>query len=114
MSTSKETIDYLIEMLGDDKRFSTRAMFGEYALYVDQKVVGLVCNDQLYIKILPSSDKLKDVCEQDSPYPGAKKHYLVEESQLQQISDLPDVLFSVANSLPLPKKKNSKKGTRSK
>ena len=114
MSTSKETVDYLLKMLGDDKRFSTRSMFGEYALYADQKVVGLVCNDQLYVKILPASDKLMDVCEQDSPYPGAKKYYLVEESQLQRIPDLPDILFSVASSLPIPRKKKSKKGAKSK
>ena len=110
MSTSKETVDYLLEMLGDHKRFSTRAMFGEYALYVDQKVVGLVCDDQLYVKILPASDGLKDICEQDFPYPGAKKYYLVEESQLHQIPDLFEILISIASSLPV--KKNVKKGAK--
>jgi TfoX/Sxy family transcriptional regulator of competence genes len=45
MSTQKETIEYILEKLGDYKRFSARAMFGEYALYADGKVVALVYDD---------------------------------------------------------------------
>ena len=36
----------------------SRAMFGEYALYADGKVVALVCDDLLYVKILPASAAL--------------------------------------------------------
>ncbi len=69
MSTQKETVEFILEKLGD-KRFSVRAMFGEYALYADPsksssraggRVVGLICDDQLYVKILPESAELEDV-----------------------------------------------------
>lgn len=110
MSTSRETVDFILESLGDKSRFSVRAMFGEFALYADGKVVGLICNDQLYIKILPVSSGLNEICEQDSPYSGAKPCYLIEESQLQQIDNIASMLLEMAKSLPLPKKK--KKGTR--
>jgi TfoX/Sxy family transcriptional regulator of competence genes len=105
MSTQKETVAFILERLGDYDRFSTRAMFGEYALYADGKVVALICNDQLYVKILPESVSLADRCEQDAPYPGAKPYYLVEESQLGQIEDLPDILLAIALSLPKKKQK---------
>ncbi|MES2315323.1 MAG: TfoX/Sxy family protein [Patescibacteria group bacterium] len=59
MSTQKETVEFIIEKLGDPKRFAVRAMFGEYALYADGKVVGLICDDQLYVKILPESVELE-------------------------------------------------------
>ena len=36
-----------------------RAMFGEYALYADGKVVALVCGDLFYVKILPASHSLR-------------------------------------------------------
>ena len=55
MSTSPETIEFILEKLGDHDRFTYRAMFGEYALYADRKVVALVCDDQLYVKIKPES-----------------------------------------------------------
>lgn len=109
MATRKETIESIVEALGSPKHFATRAMFGEYALYADGKVVALVCDDLLYVKIVPASAALEGVCEKDAPYPGAKSHYVVSEDQLSSIEDLPDILLAIAESLPMPKKKKSKK-----
>ncbi len=83
-------------------------MFGEYALYANGKVVALICDDQLFVKILPASHDLEKLCEKGSPYPGAKPHYLVEEEQLSKIEQLPSILLAVAKSLPAKKKKKSK------
>ncbi len=100
MATSAETMEFIVEKLGDRDRFSVRKMFGEYALYADGKVVALVCDDQLYVKIVAASEVLRDICEQDAPYPGAKPYYLVEEHQLSTITDLPDILLEIAKALP--------------
>src|SRR5471030_2163658 len=108
MSTQKETVEFILKKLGEQGRFAVRAMFGEYALYADGKVVGLVCNDQLYVKIMPESAELEDICEKDEAYPGSKKFYVVEEVELSKLKNLPDILLSVAKALPLPKKKKKK------
>ncbi len=105
MSTQKEVIEFILEKLANPKRFSARAMFGEYALYADGKVVALVCDDRLYVKILPSSQQLEKICEKGSPYPDAKPHYIVEEDQLSNIEELPSILFNISKSLPEKKKK---------
>ena len=49
------------------------------------KVVGLICDDQLYVKILPASAELEKVCDKDEAYPGSKPYYVVEESMLSQL-----------------------------
>lgn len=108
MSTQEETIEFILEKLGHRERFRARAMFGEYALYADDKVVALVCDDQLYIKITPESSLLEGRCDKDAPYRGAKPHYLVEEAELSKITNLPKMLLAIAKSLPLPKKKKKK------
>jgi TfoX/Sxy family transcriptional regulator of competence genes len=105
MATQKETVEFLLGKLRQPKRFSARAMFGEYALYADGKVVALICDDQLYVKILPASRALEALCEKDAPYPGAKPHYLVEEGQLTTLPALPGVLLAIAASLPKKKKR---------
>ena len=103
-----------------------RAMFGEYALYADGKVVGLICNDQLYVKILPESAELENICDKDEAYPGSKKFYVVEEETINSMTKprrfgrgpdlasglkiLPDILLDIAKSLP-PKKNKAKKST---
>ncbi len=85
-------------------------MFGEYALYADGKVVALICDDQLYVKIHPATEVLAAQCDQDAPYPGARQHYLVTEEQIQSISNLPMILFSLARALPNKVKKSREKG----
>ncbi len=108
MSTQKETVEFILEKLGEPGRFAVRAMFGEYALYADGKVVGLICDDQLYVKILPESKELESICEKDEAYPGSKLYYVVEEGELSRLKILPEILFDIAKSLPAkkPKKKS--------
>jgi TfoX/Sxy family transcriptional regulator of competence genes len=104
MATQKATIEFILDKLRDRSRFSARAMFGEYALYADGRVVALVCDDLLHVKIVPASRLLEKLCEQGEPYPGAKPHYVVEEAQLSTIENLPAILATIASSLPEKKK----------
>lgn len=107
MSTQHSTANFLLQLLGTG-RFATRAMFGEYALYCDGKVVALICDDLLFVKILPASSALELLCEKGEPYPGARPYYLVEESQWKSIDDLRDILIDVASALPAKKRKTKK------
>jgi TfoX/Sxy family transcriptional regulator of competence genes len=109
MATQAETVEFILDKLGDRRRFAVRAMFGEYALYADGKTVALVCDDLLYVKIMPASEALKDLCETDAPYPGAKPHYVVTEDQLSSIDALPGILRAIAAALPAKKPKKPKR-----
>jgi hypothetical protein len=51
LATKQSTVDYILDQLVSAGSISARKMFGEYALYCDGKVVGLVCDDTLYVKI---------------------------------------------------------------
>lgn len=105
MATSKETVAYILQKLGNSSVFSIRAMFGEYALYANGKVVGFICDNKLYIKILPESFYLDKFCVKDNAYPGSKLYYLVEEDQLSTLEELPELLLKIAQSLPEKRKK---------
>ena len=113
MATHKTTVEFILQKLRLSDRISARAMFGEYALYADGKVVALVCDNLLYVKILAASQELERPCEKGEPYPGAKPHYIVEEGQLTTVENLPGILLAVAESLPEKKKKAKKKTSRS-
>jgi TfoX/Sxy family transcriptional regulator of competence genes len=109
MATQKETVEFILGKLRHADRFSARAMFGEYALYADGKVVALICDDRLYVKILPASQKLEALCEKGEPYPGAKPHYVVDEGQLSTLDTLAAILFAIAKAAPAKKKSGRKK-----
>lgn len=107
MATSQETIIYFLDQLTElGSRVRTRKMFGEYAMYCDEKVVGLICDDQLFIKITPESLSYvgKDHNE-GSPYPGAKPYLLIGGDIIENKEAFSNLIVQVADSLPLPKPK---------
>ena len=108
MATQQETVEFIIEKLGDPKTFSTRAMFGEYALYCKGKVVALICDDTFFVKILPASAALADDCEQGEAYPGSKPYYIVTEDMLRDVERIREILTDIAASLPAKKPKKNK------
>ena len=112
MATQKETVEFLLAKLRQPKRFSARAMFGEYALCSDGKVVALICDDLLFVKILPANRELEPLCEKGEPYPGARPHYIVEEGQLSTLQTLPRILCAIAESLPEKKKRTRQRSVK--
>jgi TfoX/Sxy family transcriptional regulator of competence genes len=50
MATQKRTVEYLLEQGAGACAVSTKPMFGEYGVYVDCKMIGSICDDQLYVK----------------------------------------------------------------
>ena len=110
MATRKDTAAFILAQLGHADRFSVFPMFGEFALYADGKVVGLICDDQLFVKVMPESSVLERSCELAPPFPGAKDYYLVPETVIAAPRTLVDLLLRMAAVLPFPKKKKSKRG----
>jgi len=55
MATSERTMEILLEVLSSIPTIRTRKMFGEFAVYVENKVVGFVYDDRLLLKITPVS-----------------------------------------------------------
>ena len=108
MSTRADTITDLTDALADLPGLRAAKMFGEYALYLDAKVVALVCDDLLYIKPSPGALALIANPTMAPPYPGAKLHICLEGAL-----DDPDLtmaaLRAVAADLPEPKVKKPKK-----
>ena len=49
MSTSKDTVAFIEDQLAG-LPIRTNPMFGEYGIYYDDKVVGFICDDTLFIK----------------------------------------------------------------
>ena len=107
MSTSAATIDHILDSLSD-LPLSARKMFGEYAVYLDGKVVALVCDGRLFIKPTPGAVAQLPDAPMAPPYPGAKDHLDATE-----MLDDPDLVVStllvVARDLPPPKPKSPRK-----
>lgn len=108
MSTTADTMLFITDQLASlGGRIRTRKMFGEYALYCDEKVVALICDDQLFVKITEASKQHVGAAYKEGyPYPGAKPALLIDGDLLDDPARLSSLIDATARSLPLPKKKS--------
>jgi TfoX/Sxy family transcriptional regulator of competence genes len=107
MATPAETITHLLDTL-HPLPLTARRMFGEYAIYLDGKVVALVCDDQLFLKPTAGARAALPDSPTGAPYPGAKGHLLVTEA-LDDPDRVAAALRAIATDLPAPRPKTPKK-----
>ena len=72
MATTKDYIEYVCERLHGMGGLRYRKMFGEYMVYVNDKPVLLVCDNTVFVKIVPELAALMADAERGLPYEGAK------------------------------------------
>lgn len=105
MRTSQETIDRLLAVLSPVLDVRARKMFGEYALYCDEKVVGLVCRDELVVKETPAGASFAGNLERRAAYPGSKPGLHIPHALWSDSAWLAELIQKTADALP---KKQSK------
>jgi TfoX/Sxy family transcriptional regulator of competence genes len=109
MATEPGFVDYVLETARLGSRLTYRKLFGEYALYLDEKVVAFACDNSLFIKPSAAVATLAPDLPKGPPYPGAKDYPIADE-----LLDDPEALRRLIEEtaalmpLPKPKKKPSK------
>lgn len=101
MATHQDFIDYVAEQAALGERLTRRKMFGEYALYVDGKVVAFACDNSLFVKPSAAAQRLAPGLPARPPYPGAKD-YPVADELLDDADALRTLLLETAALMPEP------------
>ena len=104
MASNLEFAEYVREQLGGVRGISHRKLFGEYAIYAGEKVVALVCDNQLFVRPTDAGRALLKKPKEAPPYPGAKLHFLIE-GQLDDREFMAELIAETARVLPAPKPK---------
>ena len=107
MPTDKETVAFILDQLAP-LPVRARAMFGEYGLYCDEKIVALICDDTLFIKPTAIAHQFFTAADLAPPYPRAKNYYAVTADRLEERDWLQEVITRSAELLPPPTKKRRK------
>ncbi len=108
MASDQTFVDHVCEQAGLGALLSYRKMFGEYALYLDGKVVALVCDNQLFLKPTPQGRQLLGSVNEQAPFPGAKPKFLLAD-ELDNPETLRRLFTTTAAALPPPKPKSTAK-----
>ncbi len=105
MATKQSTVDYLTEQMSGAGVIRSRKMFGEYAIYCNDKVVALVCDEMLFVKPTKAGRDIIGSVEETPPYPGAKPYFYISGDYWEDRDLLSQLIAKTAAELPLPKPK---------
>src|SRR5271165_800002 len=106
MASDKEFISFVCEQLGGAGEISSRRMFGQAAVYLEDKVVGLVFDNQLFVKATEPGRAKIGVPVEAPPFTGANNWFLMAD--LDDPEFLADLIRTTADALPVPKVKTKK------
>jgi len=91
--------------MADAGEVSARKMFGEYAIYLQGKIIALFCDDELFIKPTDAGRALLGKVKEAPPYQGAKPWFLISGDRCEDGELLSELARVTAKALPAPKPK---------
>ncbi len=109
MSSDASFAEYVCGQASGAEPVLLKKMFGEYALYLDGKVVALVCDNQLFVRPSDEGRTILGRVREEPPFPGAKPHFLIDDG-LDDRASMQRLFVATARALPIPKPKRPKKG----
>lgn len=107
MASDPDFVEYVVDQLSSLGNVRYRKMFGEYALYCDDKVVALICDNQLFVKPTKQGRAFIDKVTEAPAYPGAKDSFLIDDG-LEDSEWLTELVQITAAALPRPKPKKKR------
>ena len=104
MASDQATVDFILEQASRGNAVRARKMFGEYGVYCDERFVGIIADDRLYLKVTGAGEELLPDATREAPYDGAKPHLLVDEEVIEDADRLSAAFRAAAAALPPPKR----------
>ena len=111
MASDLNFVKFEADQIDASCEISYRKMFGEYALYSRNKVVALICDDQLFIKPTEAGKSFIGEVVESPPYPDAKLAFLIQD-QIEDKEWLTQLITLTEEELPKPKPKRKKQSKR--
>ncbi len=105
MASNPGFVQYIIEQCSGAGEIAVKKMMGDYCAYCDGVLFGLICDNNLYVKVTePGRAILKEVILRP-PYEGARDYFYI--SDVDDRDYLTALIKATIPALPKPKiKKN--------
>ena len=105
MSSDEDFVKFIAEQMEDAGIIRYRKMFGEYALYCNEKVVALICDNKLFVKQTNAGRTFLGENIVEAPaYQGAKNSFLIED-RFEYKDWISELIGITEKELPPPKEK---------
>ena len=103
MASSTDFVQYIADQCSGAGEIMTKKMFGDYGIYCDGKIFGLICDDCFYLKPTEAVRALLRNVDMRPPYEGAKDYfYIADVDDRDYVSTL---VRKTCKALPTSKRK---------
>lgn len=108
MASDQKYVDFVVGQIQKAGIITAKKMFGEYGIYSNEKMFGLICDNKLFIKSTRAGREFIGNPVEMPPYEGAKPSFLIED-KIDNSEWLSDLVKLTLKELPDPKPKGKKK-----
>lgn len=105
MATTVEYIEYVCDQVRDVGEIRYKKMFGEYMVYLNDKPILLVCDNNVFVKKLACIEDVMKNADVGIPYKGAKEHYILD---IDDSDFCKKVMIELEKVTPIPKSRKKK------
>lgn len=79
MASSTDFVQYIVDQCSGAGYIEARKMFGDYGVYCDGKIFGLISDNGFYVKPTEAGRKILRTEDMRPPYDGAKPYFYIED-----------------------------------
>ena len=106
MASNTDFVQYVVDQCSGAGEITVKKMFGEYGIYCDGKIFGLICDDCFFVKPTEEGRQMLKTIDMRPPYEGAKEYfYIADVDDHEYLSAL---VRETCKALPEPKAKKPK------
>ena len=103
MASHADFVQYIADQCSGAGEIVTKKMFGDYGIYCNGKIFGLICDDCFYLKPTEACRQLLRVVDMRPPYEGAKDYFYIAD--VDDRDYLSELTRETCKELPMPKPK---------
>ena len=103
MACNVDFVDFIVDQCSGAGEINVRKMMGEYCIYCNGILFGLICDNNLFIKVTDAWKALLKEIVLRPPYEGAKDYFYI--SDVDDRDYLVALIKATLPALPAPKKK---------
>lgn len=103
MASNADFVQYIADQCDGAGEIVTKKMFGDYGIYCNGKIFGLICDDRFYLKpteVVRSLLRKEELCP---PHDGAKDYFYIAD--VDDRDYLSSLVRETCKALPEPKKR---------
>jgi len=103
MSSNTDFVQYIIDQCSGAGNITVKKMFGDYCIYCDGKIFGLICDNHFFVKPTNAGRAVLRAEILRPPYEGAKDHFYIDD--IDDHDYLALLVRETCKELPMPKPK---------